>query len=144
MTMKRLTVALILVCLLAVRVSVEAQTRISLRSQSKDVDFSAADYTRPLKTGVIPPATCVVGDLFFDTDAPPGENIFGCTSPNVWAPVGAQRGTALPGGCEVGELYFKTDAPQGLNLFGCTTLNTWTVLGDGIGTTVGQGTTLPA
>src|ERR1035441_9802127 len=62
-----------------------AQTQIDLRTQAKNIDFSAANATRPIKTGTVLPATCVVGDMFFKTDAQAGENLYGCTAANTWS-----------------------------------------------------------
>lgn len=50
-----------------------------------------------LTTGTTAPATCVVGQLFFDTDATAGSNLFGCTASNTW--------TALGGGGSGGGAY---------------------------------------
>lgn len=61
-----------------------AQTQLDLRSQSKQVDFSLAPSTRPAKTGTSLPAVCSVGELFFRTNATPGQNLFGCTAANTW------------------------------------------------------------
>lgn len=61
-----------------------AQTQVDLRSQSKQVDFSSAPSTRPAKTGTALPAVCAVGELFFRTNATPGQNLFGCTATNTW------------------------------------------------------------
>ncbi len=61
-----------------------AQTSVDLRTQSKNVDFSAAASTRPIKTGVGLPATCSAGEMFFLSNATPGLNLYGCTSPNTW------------------------------------------------------------
>ncbi len=60
------------------------QTQLDLRSQAKDVDFTAAPSTRPIKTGTVLPATCTTGDLFFQTTAPAGSNLFGCVSANTF------------------------------------------------------------
>ena len=62
-----------------------AQTQIDLRTQAKNIDFSAANSTRPIKTGTVLPATCVAGDMFFKTDAQAGENLYGCTAANTWS-----------------------------------------------------------
>jgi hypothetical protein len=62
-----------------------AQTQIDLRTQAKNIDFSAANSTRPIKTGTALPATCVVGNMFFKTDAQTGENLYGCTAANTWS-----------------------------------------------------------
>lgn len=61
-----------------------AQTVIDLRTQSKSADFSSAITTRPFKTGAALPAACQVGESFFKTDATAGENLYGCTAPDVW------------------------------------------------------------
>jgi hypothetical protein len=62
-----------------------AQTQIDLRTQAKNIDFSAASSTRPIKTGTALPATCVVGNMFFETNAPAGANLYGCTAANTWS-----------------------------------------------------------
>jgi hypothetical protein len=62
----------------------DGQTQLSLDSQSKNVDFTKAAFTRPVKTGTILPSTCSVGDLFFQTSAPAGSNLYGCASANTW------------------------------------------------------------
>jgi hypothetical protein len=61
------------------------QTLLDLRTQSKSVDFSAASETRPVKTGTQLPATCSSGALFFLSNAPSGQNLYGCVSANTWA-----------------------------------------------------------
>jgi len=61
-----------------------AQTQIDLRTQTKNVDFTAANSTRPIKTGTVLPATCVPGDMFFKTNAQAGENLYGCPAANTW------------------------------------------------------------
>ncbi len=60
------------------------QTMIDLRTQSKSVDFSGANTTKPLKSGTVLPATCGVGEMFYLTSAAPGTNVYGCTSANAW------------------------------------------------------------
>jgi hypothetical protein len=62
-----------------------AQTQIDLRTQAKNIDFSAANATRPIKTGTVLPAACVARDMFFKTDAQAGENLYGCTAANTWS-----------------------------------------------------------
>lgn len=63
---------------------VQAQTSVDLRTQSKSVDFSGAVSTKPFKEGTALPATCAVGEAFFKTDAPSGQNLYGCTALNAW------------------------------------------------------------
>ena len=48
------------------------------------LDASTATRTRPWKTGTTLPATCSLGDVFFKTDAPAGQNIYACTAVNTW------------------------------------------------------------
>lgn len=63
----------------------DGQTVLSLDTQSKNVDFTKAAFTRPVKTGTILPSTCSVGDLFFQTNAVAGSNLYGCASANTWS-----------------------------------------------------------
>lgn len=65
--------------------SVTAQTRVDLSTQSKGIDFQTQPYTKPLKTGVSLPATCTQAELFFLSSAPPGGNIYACTAANTWS-----------------------------------------------------------
>jgi len=60
------------------------QTQVDLRTQSKNVDFSSAAETRPVKTGTILPATCAIGDVYFKSDVTAGLNLYGCTANNTW------------------------------------------------------------
>jgi hypothetical protein len=75
-----------------------AQTRINLQTQSKAVDFANSDSTRPVKTGTVLPPACAAGELYFKRDAPPGENLYGCTATNIWMPLasGTAGATATP------------------------------------------------
>jgi hypothetical protein len=73
------------------------QTLINLGSQGRNIDFTGASFTRPVKTGTSLPATCSSGDLFFNTSAPAGQNLYGCPAPNTWAPLGSAPGLADPG-----------------------------------------------
>jgi hypothetical protein len=92
--------ACLLVAALTSRTS--AQTTVDLRTQAKDVDFSAANFTKPSKTGTTLPASCSVGETFFKTDAPVGTNWYGCTSANVWTQQGGSGGglPAMPGNAD--------------------------------------------
>ena len=81
MNHRLVTMAGLLVAALGPAVS---QTLVALRTQSKSVDFSAANTTKPFKTGTPLPATCGVGEMFYKSDAPAGANLYGCTSINNW------------------------------------------------------------
>src|SRR5215831_4309964 len=75
-----------------------AQTRIDLKTQTKSVDFSGATLTRPMQTGTTLPSTCLVGQMFYKSDAVPGSNIFGCSSTNTWTLQAGGPGALGPAG----------------------------------------------
>lgn len=84
----------LIACMVAVVIAaceLGAQTRIDLRNQSKLMDFSQADATKPMRTGNALPSTCLSGELFLLLTGPVGTNVFACISPNVWV---AQDGGA--------------------------------------------------
>jgi hypothetical protein len=96
-------------CLLAGMVC--GQTQVDLRNQSRNVDFSAAISTRPEKTGTVLPATCNTGELFFNTIAVSGLNLYGCVATNTWAALsGGAGGANGPGICSAS----NTAAPNAL------------------------------
>jgi len=78
-----------IVYIFACTLSSFAQTQLDLRTQGKNVDFSAASSTRPMKTGASLPGTCNPGELFFLTTAQPGVNVYGCAAANIWNPEGS-------------------------------------------------------
>jgi hypothetical protein len=61
-----------------------AQTLVDLRTQSKSVNFTAANYTSPFQSGTSLPATCSAGQAYFETNAAAGLNLYGCTASNSW------------------------------------------------------------
>jgi len=61
-----------------------AQTLIDLRSQVKNVDFSGALSTKPFRSGVNLPLTCSVSEAFLKLNAVEGQNLYICTTTNVW------------------------------------------------------------
>ena len=65
------------------------QTLVDLRTQTKSIDFSSALSTKPFQTGSALPATCSVGATFFNSAAPSGRNLYGCTSLNTWTLLGS-------------------------------------------------------
>lgn len=76
--------AVALSCLALTSVMV-GQTRIDLKTQTKQIDLANADWTRPVKTGTALPAVCMTGELFFLTTAPAGQNLHGCVAENQWS-----------------------------------------------------------
>lgn len=83
---------------LAVAAALPAQTRINLSRQSKAVDFSAADTTKPFKTGAALPAVCSTGETFFHTGVPAGKNLYACVAQNTWAAAGPANEVPSPAG----------------------------------------------
>jgi hypothetical protein len=77
------SISVLAICL---AMSLAAQTRVDLSTQSKGIDFQTQAYTKPLKTGVSLPAICTPAELFFLSSAPPGGNIYACTAVNTWSP----------------------------------------------------------
>lgn len=60
------------------------QTRIDLKNQTRAVDFSAATYTKPAKSGTGLPVTCGSGEMYILTSGPAGSNVYVCTATNTW------------------------------------------------------------
>jgi len=70
-----------------------------------------------LSTGYVrvqanPPASCSVGDLWFDSDATPGKNWFGCTAANTWTLLGS---SSIEWGSITGTLSNQTDLQAALD-----------------------------
>lgn len=112
-----------------------SQTTINLATQGRNADFSSFSFTRPMSVGNAVPATCQVGQLFFDNASSPGANMFGCTAQNVWTnfyvPPVITIGpvVSMPLTCGTGALYFAIDQPAGQQLYACSAANVWTQLG---------------
>jgi len=79
--------------LLAAGAALWGQTQVDLRTQSREVDFSAAPSTKPAKTGTSLPVACGVGEAFFLTTAPGGSNWYLCTATNIWSLQGGGGGS---------------------------------------------------
>jgi len=73
-----------------------AQTLVDLRTQTKDINFTGANSTSPFQAGTALPATCSVGQAFFETNSAAGLNLYGCTAVNSW--------TLLSAGILVGDV----------------------------------------
>jgi len=83
-----------------------SQTQVDLHTQSKSVDFTSATFTRPVKTGTTLPGTCSTGDLYFNTAAAAGSNLYGCVSTNTW--VLQSGGSGGGGGGGTGTVTWQT------------------------------------
>jgi hypothetical protein len=90
----------VIVLLLAAMPFAGAQTQVNLGgggglgAQSNHVDFSGFSSTKPAKVSTAIPAVCSVGEMFFDTNAPAGQNLYGCTATNFWTQLGGSGGGA--------------------------------------------------
>ena len=71
-------------------------TSVDLRTQARNVDFSGAASTKTSKTGTALPATCSTGETFFKTDAPAGQNLYGCKPDNAWSLLSGGASSSLP------------------------------------------------
>ncbi len=60
------------------------QTRIDLKNQGRNIDFTSAASTKPFRTGTELPAGCSIGEVFFKTNADPGKNWYACTAADTW------------------------------------------------------------
>jgi hypothetical protein len=130
--------------------SLSAQTQVDLRTQAKGIDFTGATATKPFKSGLALPATCGTGELFFNTSAPAGVNVYACTSTNTWTVEGGNgavmTGSGAPSGpCTIGQLYYDT---TNLNTWFCESPATWLeallTTGSGAFVLTGQAGTTPA
>jgi hypothetical protein len=73
--------------------SAAAQTRIDLQRQTRNIDFTEAEYTKPFRAGAALPGTCAPGEFFFLSAAASGENLYACTAADRWEAQG--RATLL-------------------------------------------------
>ena len=64
---------------------VQGQTAIDLGAQSRNIDFSGAAFTKPIKVGSALPAVCSTGEFFYKTPAAAGQNLYSCTAVNTWS-----------------------------------------------------------
>jgi len=65
----------------------QGQTRVDIRTQGREANFGAYNYTKPFKTGSSLPGTCSVGEAFFRTGVTPGQNLYVCTALDTWTQV---------------------------------------------------------
>jgi hypothetical protein len=129
--------------LLVIPLALGAQTMVNGgRIFKGTLDASGAASTLPYRTGAGSPAgrdTCgKPGETYFQTEAPAGQNVWGCTAagaPGTWSQMTAgasvATGTSAPGGsCSAGALYVRTDMQQ---FYICSATNTWQLASYGSG-----------
>lgn len=94
--------------------SVRTQIYVCVQIGASSYAWENAAYKR----GTATPTTCATGDLFFDTDATAGQNLFGCTATNTW--------TLLTGGGGGGNTTttVSTSDPSGACTSGTRHVNT--------------------
>jgi hypothetical protein len=61
------------------------QTTLDIPTQTRNVNFSKATSTTPWRIGTSLPQSCSVGQAYFKSDAPPGLNVYVCTSTDQWS-----------------------------------------------------------
>jgi len=79
---------------------------------ASDVDLSGKTTTKPVKTGTSLPSTCAAGELFYDTDATAGQNLYGCTATDTWTLQGDGGGS---GGAPTSAQYLTLAADSTLS-----------------------------
>ena len=82
--MKHIGIYLLVGLVFEMTPSAVGQTRIDLKTQGQNLDFSAAARTKPIKTGSALPASCETGEMYLRLDAPAGQNLYACTATNTW------------------------------------------------------------
>jgi hypothetical protein len=78
----------------AVTCMAQTSTKVDLGAQGMNPDFSAMPHTRPMTVGTALPATCQIGELFYNSAALAGQNLYGCTTTNTWTLEGAAGSTS--------------------------------------------------
>lgn len=98
-------------------------------------DASQAAVTRPFRVGTTLPNSCAVGQAFFKSDAPAGQNLYLCTATDTWS--------ALQGGSSQATYYRERDYVPVQNQSGTMQLaNGWSTPSS-VGATRGGGGTSP-
>jgi hypothetical protein len=68
-------------------------TTLNLQTQGRNPDFSSFPFTRPVSVGTTLPASCQVGQLYFNSAAAAGSNLYACTAANTWTVESATAST---------------------------------------------------
>lgn len=117
----------IAIAILAITEHVLGQTSINLKTQARNSDFATFSFTRPLSVGAALPSTCQAGQLFFNTSAPAGNNIYDCINSNTWSQVGytlPQATATTLGGVTIPQKSGLNIAAGGLSVIYGTGANT--------------------
>lgn len=107
---------MLLAVILATSAPVAAQQDLSPQGRPT---FGSVTITNSLKppSGTTLPATCTPPEVFFDTDAPAGQNWYGCTATNTWTLQGDGGGggggdITDVGSCPTGACFQSVTANQ--------------------------------
>jgi hypothetical protein len=73
----------------ALAICAYGQSLVDLGRQARNPDFSALPHTRPIQVGAAMPASCAVGELFFNSSSASANAVYACTSANTWTAVGS-------------------------------------------------------
>lgn len=78
------------------------------------IDFTGSGSTSPVKSGTLAsrPANCAVGQMFFITDAGPGQNLSMCTSPSTWTTITGSSATPPGVNAQSGTNYALVDGDK--------------------------------
>jgi len=98
--------------------SISGQTLVDVRTQTKNVDFSGAASTIPAKSGTSLPASCKLGEMFFNTSNSPGQNLYTCAPANTWSLLSGGGGSGGGSGISVPALTTVGNLPQYANTSG--------------------------
>lgn len=84
-------------------------------------NFSNFANTRPLQVGSVVPATCMIGQMFFNTAAPSGQNIYICPATNIWVAItsGGGGGSGTVSASGVGSALVISDSGSVNAYAGC-------------------------
>lgn len=114
--------------LLSSVVLAQTNTAIDLGAQGRNADFSAFTFTRPVSVGSALPSTCQVGQLFYNTIAPAGANLYSCATQNSWTVIGGYTLTAA-GASNLGGVSVPTSSGLTVGNSGALSVNFGTTAG---------------
>ncbi len=63
------------------------QNLVNLATQGRNADFASFSLTRPWAVLSASPSTCQAGQVYFNSSAAPGANLFACSATNVWSQI---------------------------------------------------------
>jgi hypothetical protein len=134
-----------LICWMA---AAQTVTTVNLSTQAKNPDFSAMPITRPVTVGTSLPSTCTIGQLYFNSAAAAGGNLYSCTSANTWTVIGSASGGSAGNATTIQGAAVSSTAPtnnQALIYYGASSSYVPTsiyTLQNGLGTSATGATNL--